>query len=46
MVDYHKRAQTFCVWFIEAASLLELDDPRWRLFHLFEKRELPDGETQ
>uniref|UniRef100_A0A8C8F3C0 Histone acetyltransferase type B catalytic subunit n=1 Tax=Oncorhynchus tshawytscha TaxID=74940 RepID=A0A8C8F3C0_ONCTS len=30
--EYHKRLQTFLMWFIETASFIDVDDDRWDFF--------------
>ncbi|MFT7799535.1 histone acetyltransferase type B catalytic subunit [Arapaima gigas] len=42
--EYHKRLQTFLIWFIETASFIDVDDDRWDFFLIFEKYN-KDGET-
>ncbi|CAB3383957.1 Hypothetical predicted protein [Cloeon dipterum] len=37
MKSYCERMQTFIMWYIEAASFVELDDEKWNFFLLFEK---------
>uniref|UniRef100_A0A674CWR3 Histone acetyltransferase type B catalytic subunit n=1 Tax=Salmo trutta TaxID=8032 RepID=A0A674CWR3_SALTR len=44
MCCYHKRLQTFLMWFIETASFIDVDDDRWDFFLVFEKYN-KDGET-
>ena len=44
--EYHARVQTFFIWFIEAASFLDLDDDRWRLLYLYERKDTPEGQAQ
>ncbi|KAJ6224935.1 hypothetical protein RDWZM_003480 [Blomia tropicalis] len=34
---YHERMQTFLMWYIEAASYIDIDDERWDFFVLYEK---------
>ncbi|XP_048730537.2 histone acetyltransferase type B catalytic subunit-like [Ostrea edulis] len=34
---YHERLQTFTLFYIDAASFIDVDDERWRFFLLFEK---------
>lgn len=41
---YHKRIQHFVLWFIDASSLIDDEDPDWEVFFLFEKRS-EGGET-
>ena len=31
---YHERAQTFAIWYIEAANFIDLDDENWRILHV------------
>lgn len=38
MVEYHKRTEMWLIWYIETASVLDLEDERWQLLHLFERR--------
>ncbi|KAM9343976.1 histone acetyltransferase type B catalytic subunit isoform 3-T3 [Pholidichthys leucotaenia] len=33
-LDYHKRLQTFIMWYIETASFIDTDDDRWDFFLL------------
>eukprot|EP00762_Andalucia_godoyi_P001998 ANDGO_02531.mRNA.1 Histone acetyltransferase type B catalytic subunit DDB_G0275159 len=35
---FHDNVQTFVLWYVDAASVLPLDDHKWQLFYLFEKR--------
>uniref|UniRef100_A0A146LDP9 Histone acetyltransferase type B catalytic subunit n=1 Tax=Lygus hesperus TaxID=30085 RepID=A0A146LDP9_LYGHE len=35
-LDYHTRVQTFILWFIDAASYIQVDD-HWKFFTLYEK---------
>eukprot|EP00049_Salpingoeca_infusionum_P012374 m.226201 g.226201 ORF g.226201 m.226201 type:complete len:476 (-) comp15165_c0_seq2:497-1924(-) len=41
--EYHARAQTFCIWYIESASFLDLEDDKWRVIYLYKKQTSPDG---
>lgn len=34
---YHERLQTFILWYIDAASYIDMDDEKWNFFLLFEK---------
>lgn len=34
---YHERMQTFLLWFIDAASYIDVDDDRWECFVVYEK---------
>ncbi|KAK2721127.1 hypothetical protein QYM36_003414 [Artemia franciscana] len=35
--SYHERIQTFILFFIDAASFIDVDDNKWRFFFVFEK---------
>ena len=35
--DYHRRLQTFIIWYIDAASYIDDEDHSWNLYTLFEK---------
>ncbi|XP_014663140.1 PREDICTED: histone acetyltransferase type B catalytic subunit-like [Priapulus caudatus] len=35
--EYHARLQTFILWYIDAASFIDIDDDRWRFYLLFER---------
>eukprot|EP00730_Choanoeca_flexa_P015719 TRINITY_DN7280_c0_g1_i5.p1 TRINITY_DN7280_c0_g1~~TRINITY_DN7280_c0_g1_i5.p1 ORF type:complete len:403 (+),score=68.84 TRINITY_DN7280_c0_g1_i5:81-1289(+) len=41
--EYHARAQMFLIWYIEAASFIDLTDPNWRILHLYRYSEGPEG---
>lgn len=36
--EYHERMQTFVLWYIDAASFIDVDDEKWNFYILFEKR--------
>jgi len=36
-LNFHQRLQTFLLWFVDAASFIEVDDPKWSFYFLFEK---------
>ncbi|XP_047136715.1 histone acetyltransferase type B catalytic subunit isoform X1 [Hydra vulgaris] len=36
--EYHERLQTFILWYIDAASFIDIDDEKWHFFLLFEKK--------
>jgi len=36
--DYHERLQPWIMFYIDAASFIDIDDDSWRFFLLFEKR--------
>ncbi|XP_012263999.1 histone acetyltransferase type B catalytic subunit [Athalia rosae] len=35
--EYHERLQTFLLWYIDAASFIDIDDDQWHYFNMFEK---------
>jgi len=35
--EYHERMQTFVLWYIDAASFIEVDDEKWNFYLLFQK---------
>ncbi|XP_013395370.1 histone acetyltransferase type B catalytic subunit [Lingula anatina] len=35
--EYHERLQTFLLWYIDAASYIDVDDDRWVFYLIFEK---------
>nr|SVE86764.1 EOG090X06NC [Daphnia similis] len=35
--SYHERLQTFLLWYVDAASFIDVDDDRWRFYLIFEK---------
>ncbi|KAJ2724829.1 histone acetyltransferase 1 [Coemansia sp. Benny D115] len=41
--ELHGRLQLFVLLYIEGAQYIDAHDPRWRLFTVFEKLELPGG---
>uniref|UniRef100_A0A0K8TT35 Histone acetyltransferase type B catalytic subunit n=1 Tax=Tabanus bromius TaxID=304241 RepID=A0A0K8TT35_TABBR len=43
---FFERLQTFILWFIDAASYVEVDDPQWMYFVCYEKFKNVDGNTQ
>ncbi|XP_046396041.1 histone acetyltransferase type B catalytic subunit [Ischnura elegans] len=34
---YHERLQTFVLWYVDGASFIDADDPRWRFFVVYER---------
>ncbi|CAE1300785.1 HAT1 [Acanthosepion pharaonis] len=40
---YHERLQTFILFFIDAASYIDVDDDRWTFYLLFEKYRINGG---
>ncbi|PVD37263.1 hypothetical protein C0Q70_04260 [Pomacea canaliculata] len=43
--SFHNRLQTFILFFIDAASFIDVDDDKWRFYLLFEKY-VQDGECR
>lgn len=41
---YHERLQTFLLWYVDAASFIDVDDEQWTFFTVFEKYRSNDGE--
>jgi len=41
--SYHERLQTFLLWYVDAASFIDVDDDHWRFYLVFEKYSV-DGE--
>ncbi|XP_065053342.1 histone acetyltransferase type B catalytic subunit-like [Rhopilema esculentum] len=39
--EYHERLQTFILWYIDAASFIDVDDEKWNFFLLFQKQKGP-----
>ncbi|XP_063231534.1 histone acetyltransferase type B catalytic subunit [Bacillus rossius redtenbacheri] len=35
--SFHERLQTFILWYIDAASFIDVDDENWRFFVMYEK---------
>ncbi|XP_045115060.1 histone acetyltransferase type B catalytic subunit-like isoform X1 [Portunus trituberculatus] len=44
-LPYHENFQTFILWYIDAASYIDVDDDKWRFFVTYEKYEV-DGRQQ
>ena len=44
--EYHEALQTFILWYIDAASYIDVDDDRWRFFLCFERYVSAEGETR
>ncbi|XP_038207490.1 histone acetyltransferase type B catalytic subunit-like [Zerene cesonia] len=44
-LDYHERLQTFLLWYIDAASFIDVDDDQWTFFTMFEKCKTSEGGT-
>ena len=43
--DYHERLQAWIMFYIDAASFIDIDDDSWRMFLMFEKEGGPGNET-
>jgi len=43
--DYHDRFQFFIMFYIDAASYIEVDDAKWIFFTLYERYKSSDGNT-
>ncbi|XP_052744341.1 histone acetyltransferase type B catalytic subunit [Bicyclus anynana] len=43
---YHERLQTFLLWYVDAASFIDVDDDRWTFFTVFEKYRSSTGGTR
>lgn len=41
--EYHQRLRTFVLWYIDAASFIDIDDDRWHYFNMFEKYQTTNG---
>ncbi|XP_060534183.1 histone acetyltransferase type B catalytic subunit [Cylas formicarius] len=39
--EFHSRFETFIVWFIDAASFIDLDDDKWLIYYVYEEFEHP-----
>lgn len=43
--DYHERLQTWIMFYIDAASFIDIDDDNWKMFLMFEKTGGPGSES-
>lgn len=43
---YHRRLQTFCLFFIDGSSYIDEEDPKWEIFMLFEKYKTETNHTR
>nr|CAG4634801.1 EOG090X06NC [Alona affinis] len=41
--SYHERLQMFLLWYVDAASFIDVDDDRWRFYLIFEKYPIDGG---
>lgn len=44
--DYHERLQAWIMFYIDAASFIDIDDDSWRFFLLFQRSEVPGEGTR
>ncbi|XP_045454646.1 histone acetyltransferase type B catalytic subunit [Melitaea cinxia] len=42
-LQFHRRLQTFLLWYIDAASFIDTDDDQWTFFLVFEKYNTSEG---
>uniref|UniRef100_A0A1B6GEC1 Histone acetyltransferase type B catalytic subunit n=1 Tax=Cuerna arida TaxID=1464854 RepID=A0A1B6GEC1_9HEMI len=42
-LNFHERLQTFILFYIDAASYIDVDDSKWQFFVLYEKYKSPTG---
>lgn len=40
---YHSRLQVFTLWFVDGARYIELDDPLWHVYYLFQRVATPQA---
>ncbi|XP_031635725.1 histone acetyltransferase type B catalytic subunit [Contarinia nasturtii] len=45
-IAYHARLQTFLLWFVDAASYIDITDPQWMFFVVYEKYTSNNGSVQ
>ncbi|XP_046972141.1 histone acetyltransferase type B catalytic subunit [Vanessa cardui] len=45
-LSYHERLQTFLLWYVDAASFIDVDDDLWTFFTVFEKYRTSEGSTR
>jgi len=43
--SFHTRLQTFLMWFVDAASYIDIDDPQWMFFVCYEKYTNSEGKS-
>ncbi|CAG9793426.1 unnamed protein product [Diatraea saccharalis] len=44
-LQFHERLQTFLLWYVDAASFIDVDDDQWTFFTVFEKYQSSEGNT-
>ncbi|XP_053615712.1 histone acetyltransferase type B catalytic subunit isoform X2 [Plodia interpunctella] len=42
-LTFHERLQTFLLWYVDAASFIDVDDDQWNFFTVFEKYDSCEG---
>lgn len=42
---FHEKLQTFLIWYVDAASFIDIDDERWMFYIIYEKVKSPCGST-
>lgn len=42
-LSFHERLQTFLLWYVDAASFIDVDDDQWTFFTVFEKFQSSEG---
>lgn len=40
---YHQRLQMFLLWYVDAASFIDIDDDQWHYFNMYEKYSSTSG---
>ncbi|CAK1545703.1 unnamed protein product [Leptosia nina] len=45
-LNFHKRLQTFLLWYVDAASFIDVDDDQWTFFTMFEKLQTSEGSNR
>lgn len=45
-LNYHERLQTFLLWYVDAASFIDVDDDQWTFFTVFEKFQSSEGNVR
>ncbi|XP_049886158.1 histone acetyltransferase type B catalytic subunit isoform X2 [Pectinophora gossypiella] len=42
-LSFHQRLQTFLLWYVDAASFIDVDDDQWTFFTVYEKYQSEEG---
>uniref|UniRef100_A0A2A4K126 Histone acetyltransferase type B catalytic subunit n=1 Tax=Heliothis virescens TaxID=7102 RepID=A0A2A4K126_HELVI len=45
-LNFHERLQTFLLWYVDAASFIDVDDDQWTFFTVFEKFQSSEGSVR